>query len=116
MLIILCILLINIIATVLFSNVVFERFYINAKYNELKDYAGKINKYFAEMDISLPDFRANLINAFDEIERNNIEIIWFIYNPTINHADIGYATKITEGILPTILPTPRKWRNIFPLL
>ncbi|OQC01454.1 MAG: Sensor histidine kinase CssS [Firmicutes bacterium ADurb.Bin099] len=108
MLIILCILLINIIATVLFSNVVFERFYINAKYNELKDYAGKINKYFAEMDISLPYFRANLINAFDEIERNNIEIIWFIYNPTITHADIGYATKITGRYLANYPPDTKE--------
>ncbi|HPJ75391.1 MAG TPA: hypothetical protein PLS36_00980, partial [Clostridia bacterium] len=78
----------------------FERLYIRAKHNELIEYGEEINGYFAEIDISTPDFRDNLINAFDKIERNNIEIIWFVYDETGMQVDIGYSTKITGQYLP----------------
>ena len=82
----------------------FERLYIRAKHNELIEYGEEINGYFEEIDISTPDFRDNLINAFDKIERNNIEIIWFVYDETGMQVDIGYSTKITGRYLPNDTP------------
>ncbi|MFA5154030.1 MAG: HAMP domain-containing sensor histidine kinase [Clostridia bacterium] len=79
----------------MFSNIVFERFYINVKHNELKKYAEQLNSHFEDNDISLTYNEYDLINTFDEMERNNIDIIWFAYDQTANHAVIGYATKIT---------------------
>ncbi|HQM39526.1 MAG TPA: HAMP domain-containing sensor histidine kinase [Clostridia bacterium] len=101
-------LFVNVLATVLFSNIVFERFYINAKHNELKEYAEEINQYFIDIDISVPNFRDNLINTFDKMERNNIEIIWFAYDEVAKQVDIGYATKITGRYLPSDPPDTKE--------
>lgn len=92
------------LATVLFSNIVFERFYINTKHNEHIAYAEEINDHFIDIDISNPDFRDNLLITFDKIERNNTEIIWFVYDESASRADIAYATKITGRYLPNDPP------------
>jgi signal transduction histidine kinase len=87
---------------------VFERLYINAKQNELTEYAEEVNGYFKDMDISVPNFRDNLINTFDKMERNNIQVIWFVYDQAAKKADIGYASKITGRYLPSDPPDTKE--------
>ncbi|MBP7344029.1 MAG: HAMP domain-containing histidine kinase [Clostridia bacterium] len=87
---------------------VFERFYTNAKRNELKNYAERLNSYFEEMDISSLNFWENLYNTFDEIERNNIDIILFGCDQTAKEKVIGYASKITGRYLPADPPDTKE--------
>jgi len=90
----------NILGVILFSNLFFEKFYTKKKYDEIKEYAKEINQHFADEPVGSVDFRRDLIYKFDKLERNNIEIIWFVYDKPSSHADIGYATKITGRYLP----------------
>lgn len=85
-----CVLLLNVLATVLFSNIVFEKVYISAKEKELIGYAKELESYF--LDIEAVGFEEDLLRKFDMIERNNTDITLFACTEDAEYA-IGYSTR-----------------------
>jgi len=88
--VIVCVLLLNVLATVLFSNIVFEKVYINAKEKELLGYASGLQSDFKDMEAV--GFVDNLRRKFDMIERNNIDITLFACNENAEYM-IAYSTR-----------------------